>query len=199
MRAHRHGGAALLLYGLAFMTGTSAAPQDAGRFTVYGLAPAAAGQDLAQAEAVLGEPLVPEPSSAPRAASAATIGSSSSTNTSTAAASAAAGRCHHRLSARQPGVRYTVTDLVITRIETRDPRYSTRSGVHVGDTVAHVQQVYGKQLVSAPHPYFDHGKVLSISTPDRRFALVMEANDQGRIITLRAGRMPEVGWLEGCS
>jgi len=41
--------------------------------------------------------------------------------------------------------------------------------------------------------------VLTVYSPDRKFALVMEANDQGRIITLRGGRLPEVGWLEGCA
>lgn len=166
----------------------AAAPQDPGRFSVYGLGPAAAGQALAQAEAALGQPLKPEPLPASRAASAAA-----------AATNPAAGRCHHRLAERQPGVRYTLAAEVVTRIETRDPRYSTLSGVHVGDTVARVRQVYGRRLVSTPHPYFDHGQVLSIYAPDRRFALVMEANDQGRIITLRGGRLPEVGWLEGCS
>lgn len=173
---------------LAMRAAAAAAPQDAGRFSVNGLAPAAAGQTLAQAEAALGQPLKPEPLPASRAASAAA-----------AATTPAAGRCHHRLAERQPGVRYTLAGEVITRIETRDPRYSTLSGLHVGDTVARAQQVYGRRLVATPHPYFDHGKVLSVYAPDRRFALVMEANDQGRIITLRGGRLPEVGWLEGCS
>ena len=96
-------------------------------------------------------------------------------------------------------MRYTLTGDVITRIETRDARYATVSGVHVGDTVAQVQKAYGKRLTTAPHPYFAQGKVLTVYSPDRKFALVMEANDQGRIITLRGGRLPEVGWLEGCA
>jgi hypothetical protein len=154
------------------------------RFSFYGLSPAAAGQPLAQAEAALGQPLKPEPRAVKAAA---------------AAASAAAPRCHYRSAERQPGVRYAVDGEVITRIETRDARYATISGVHVGDTTERALQVYGKRLNSAPHPYFDRGRVLTVFSPDRKFALVMEANDQGRIITLRGGRLPEVGWLEGCS
>ncbi len=103
------------------------------------------------------------------------------------------------MSAQQPGVRYTLAGDIITRTETRDARYATISGVHVGDTVAQAQKAYGKRLRTAPHPYFSQGKVLSVFSPDGKFALVMEANDQGRIITLRGGRLPEVGWLEGCS
>ncbi len=161
----------------------AAAPAANERFGYYGLSPAAAGQPLAQAEAALGAPLVAEPVPAARAAK---------------AAAAEPSRCHYRGTERQPGVRYAVDGEVITRIETRDARYATVSGVHVGDSAERAQQVYGKRLSSTAHPYFDRGRVLTVYSPDRRFALVMEANDQGRIITLRGGRMPEVGWLEGC-
>ena len=69
----------------------------------------------------------------------------------------------------------------------------------MGDSLARAQQADGKRLVSAPHPYFDQGRMRSVYSPDRRFALVMETNDAGRIITLRGGRLPEVDWLEGCA
>lgn len=181
-RLHRLVWPALLLGATA---GAAAAPS-AGLFTFYGLAPAIAGLDRAKAEAALGQPLLPEPVPASRAASAG------------AAAPAATG-CQHRLAAQQPGVRYTLTAGVITRIETRDARYATVSGVRVGDSLAQAQKAYGKRLNTAPHPYFAQGKVLTVYSPDRKFALVMESNDQGRIITLRGGRLPEVGWLEGCA
>ena len=167
-------------------TAGATTPPSAGRFSVYGLAPAVAGLDRAKAGAVLGQPLQPEPLPAARAGSA-------------AASAAGPGRCHHRRSPQQPGVRDTLSGDVITRTETRDTRDATVSGVQVGQTVAQVQKAYGKRLSSAPHPYFAQGKVLTVYSPDRRHALVMEANDQGRIITLRGGRLPEVGWLEGCS
>jgi hypothetical protein len=96
-------------------------------------------------------------------------------------------------------VRYTIAAGVVSRIETRDARYATVSGVHVGDTQDRARQVYGKRLAVAAHPYFDKGHMLTVYSPDRRFALVMESNDAGRIITLRGGRWPDVGWLEGCS
>lgn len=174
-----------LLLGLA--ASATAAPS-AGRFSFQGLTPAVAGLDRARAEAALGQPLQLEPVPAGRAASA----------PGASAASGAAG-CQHRLAPQQPGVRYTLTADVITRTETRDARYATVSGVRVGDSLAQAQKAYGKRLTSGPHPYFAQGKVLTVYSPDRRFALVMETNDQGRIITLRGGRLPEVGWLEGCS
>ena len=169
----------------ALQAGPAAAPSG-NRFGVYGLGPAQAGQGLAQAESALGQPLKVETGPSVRPVKA-------------GLASTIAADCQYRGTASQPGVRYAVAGEVITRIETRDARYATLSGVHVGDSLARAQQAYGKRLVSTPHPYFDQGRMLTVYAPDRRFALVMETNDAGRIITLRGGRLPEVGWLEGCS
>jgi hypothetical protein len=174
--------------GSAVAAASAPAARSAARFGFYGLSPARAGQALAQAETALGQPLTAEAAAKPPKPVAA--GS---------AANPAAADCHYRSTAQQPGVRYALAGAVITRIETRDPRYATFSGVHVGDSLARAQQAYGQRLVSAPHPYFDQGRMLTVHSPDRRFALVMETNDGGRIITLRGGRLPDVGWLEGCS
>ena len=166
---------------------STAPPAPSGaRFGFYGLSPAQAGQGLAQAETALGQPLKVEATAAAKPAKAVTTGGT-------------AADCRYRTSAQQPGVRYALTGELITRVETRDPRYATVSGVHVGDSLARAQQAYGKRLASAPHPYFDQGRMLTVYSPDRRFALVMETNDAGRIITLRGGRLPDVGWLEACS
>lgn len=182
-RLHRLAWTVLLLGAAG---GAVAAPA-AARFSFQGLTPAVAGLDRAKAEAALGQPLQLEPLPAGRAASA-----------PAAAASGAAG-CQHRQAPQQPGVRYTLAGDVITRAETRDARYPTISGVRVGDSLAQAQKAYGKRLSTGAHPYFAQGKVLTVYSPDRKFALVMETNDQGRIITLRGGRLPDVGWLEGCS
>lgn len=163
----------------------------AARFGFYGLSPAQAGQALAQAESALGQPLKLEAAAAKPPKAVAAGGAS--------ALAVVTPDCHYRSTAQQPGVRYALAGERITRIETRDPRYATVSGVHVGDSLARAQQAYGKRLASSPHPYFDQGRTLTVYSPDRRFALVMETNDSGRIITLRGGRLPEVGWLEGCS
>jgi len=72
-------------------------------------------------------------------------------------------------------------------------------GVRVGDEVKRVRQIYGQRLSVAPHLYFARGLMLAVYSPDRRFALVMESNDAGRIVTLRGGLVPAVEFLEGCS
>jgi hypothetical protein len=147
-----------------------------GRFGWLGLAPVQAGQTLQEVEAALGAPLLP-PRPPPK-----DIAS-----------------CHLRSSAAQPGVAFVVDQGVVTRMETRDARYLTVSGLRVGDEVQKVRQVYGSRLSVRPHAYFERGLVLAVYSPDRQFALVMESNDAGRIVTLRGGRVPAVEFLEGCS
>lgn len=159
----------------AWVAATSqAAP--AGRFGWLGLEPAQAGQTAQQVEAAVGAPLLP---AAPTPRDMA--------------------NCHLRSTAAQPGVAYVVNQGVITRMETRDARYLTLSGLRVGDEVQKVRQVYGARLSVRPHAYFARGLVLAVYSPDRRFALVMESNDAGRIITLRGGLVAAVELLEGCS
>ncbi|OYU98052.1 MAG: hypothetical protein CFE45_18005, partial [Burkholderiales bacterium PBB5] len=143
------------------------------RFSVHGLGPVQAGQTLAQAQSALREPLLADaPAAAPP--------------TAASAAPAATSGCRYHHAAGQPGVRYAINQGVLSRVETRDPRYASLSGVAV-------------RLVEQPHPYFDRGRLLLVHAADRRFALVMESNNDGRIITLRSGRLPDVQWLEGCS
>jgi hypothetical protein len=159
----------------AWVAATSqAAP--AGRFGWLGLEPAQAGQTLQQAEAAVGGPLLPAAPVPKDMAS-----------------------CHLRSTVAQPGVTYVVKQGVVTRMETRDGRYLTLSGLRVGDEVQKVRQVYGARLSVRPHAYFARGLVLAVYSPDRQFALVMESNDAGRLVTLRGGMVPAVEMLEGCS
>lgn len=163
---------------LALAAGCAAAVASAaaadGRFGWLGLAPAEAGQTLQQVQSGLGAPLQPLPGKAQ-------------------------GECRQLAAASRPGVVYTVDDGVLTRVETRDARYATVSGVRVGDDAAKAQRIYGKRLSVTPHLYFAQGRTMAVYSPDRRFALVMESNDDGRIITLRGGMVPAVEYLEGCS
>jgi len=144
------------------------------RFGWLGLPPASIGQTVAQAETSLKAPLLAAPGQADAP-------------------------CQKRSTAAQPGVVYVVDDGLITRVETRDKRYPSISGVRVGDDAHKARQVYGARLSVQPHLYFDNGLRLSVYSPDRQYALVMESNDNGRIIAMRAGMVPAVEQLEGCS
>ncbi len=49
-----------------------------------------------------------------------------------------------------------------------------------------------------PHAYFDLGVYLIHSDPEQEFALVIEYAE-GKVLGLRAGKLPNVLWVEGCS
>ena len=164
----------------------SAANPASRRFTYQGLPPVLAGQAVSEAESALGQALKPEAAPAARAGAAA------------AAPPRPARACSYSVAASQPGLRYAISAGTIARVETRDSRYRTVSGVQVGDSLARAEKAYGRRMTSQPHPYFDQGRVLTVTSPDKRHALVMESNDQGRIVTLRSGSLPEVIGLEGC-
>jgi len=166
--------ACLLVAGLGAGIGAGAGATTNDRFGFYCLSPAAAGQTVKEAEKALGAPLVAPPAQQDR-------------------------RCQVRTSSAQPGVQYVVDNGVITRIDTRDKRWATMRGLRVGDSEARARQLYGKRLQVSPHPYFERGHRLSVVSADRKFALVMESDAAGRIITLRGGRLPMVESLEGCS
>jgi hypothetical protein len=118
---------------LALAAYTTVQSASAGRFGWLGLAPAEAGQTLQQAEFALGTPLQP---AAPAAKDAA--------------------RCQLRSASSQAAVAYVVDQGLIRRMESRDPRHATMRGVHVGDEVKRVRQVYGQRL-SARLPTSNEG------------------------------------------
>ncbi|MAZ89307.1 MAG: hypothetical protein CL693_16880 [Cellvibrionaceae bacterium] len=54
------------------------------------------------------------------------------------------------------------------------------------------------ELTIQPHAYFGLGVYLIYSDPESEFALVIEYAE-GKVLGLRAGMLPNVLWVEGCS
>jgi hypothetical protein len=88
----------------------------------------------------------------------------------------------------------------LVRIDVRDSTVATSQGARIGDSESTVGRLYGSERVmSTPHAYTD-GHYLTVAPrgvgDDRR--LVFETD--GRTVTeYRAGLLPMVGWVEGCS
>lgn len=74
----------------------------------------------------------------------------------------------------------------------------TAAGVGVGSTQAQVQAAYGARMRTEPHHYTD-GRYLIVPDGDTTRQIIFETDAQGRVTYVRAGRLPEVGWVEGCS
>lgn len=97
---------------------------------------------------------------------------------------------------------FMVTDGRIARVDVgRNSPIKTLSGAGIGSTEAQIQQLYPGQIVSNPHEYFDNGKYLTFvpkDEADKSFRVIFET-DQGRVVEYRAGKLPEVQYIEGCA
>jgi hypothetical protein len=82
------------------------------------------------------------------------------------------------------------------RADVRGPRIQTDAGIRVGDPEARVRERYGTAVTTTPHKYEPSGRYLTVDAGENR-RIVFETD--GTAITLiRAGRLPEVEWVEGC-
>jgi hypothetical protein len=93
-----------------------------------------------------------------------------------------------------------VTHGTVARIEIDSASIRTGLGVVVGDPESRVRDLYGSRLTVQPHKYDPNGRYLIVhsSAPsDSTHEIVFETN--GDVVTkYRAGRVPEVEWVEGC-
>jgi len=99
-----------------------------------------------------------------------------------------------------PGVRVMVESGTIARIDIDTSLVPTVEGARVGDSEASVVARYGKRLTVSPHKYTDgHYLTVRPSSPvDTPHRIVFET-DKGRVVKYRAGRLPQVEYVEGCS
>jgi len=100
------------------------------------------------------------------------------------------------------GVAFMVKNSRIARVDVRqNQRILTRRGAKIGDTRERLNQLYGTQLKRTGVPLSGRGEVFTffpIDPQDQNYRLVFETNQQGRIVTYRAGKLPEVEYVEGC-
>ncbi len=95
---------------------------------------------------------------------------------------------------------FMVVGGVVVRAEVSSPGIKTISGVQVGDSEAKVKAAYPGKIKVEAHKYDPAGHYLIYmpSDPkDAQYRLLFETD--GKVVTsYRAGRVPEVSWIEGC-
>jgi len=114
---------------------------------------------------------------------------------------AAAGRCDYlRPAGGPPGVKVMVNEGSVARVEVDSGAVRTAEGAGIGDTEARVRALYAGRVTEMPHKYTS-GRYLVVA-PQASAAgddrLVFET-DGTAVTRYRAGRLPEVEWVEGCS
>ena len=98
------------------------------------------------------------------------------------------------------GVSVMVVKGKVARIDVDTGAVTTEDGVKVGDSEDKVQSVYDGDVQVEPHKYIEGGHYMTVmgDSASAGKALVFET-DGKRVTAFRAGRLPEVKWVEGCS
>lgn len=93
------------------------------------------------------------------------------------------------------GISFMMFEGQMARVDTTSRSYRTAEGARVGDTEARIKQLYRGRVTVEPHKYID-GHYLIVGT--KKSAIIFET-DGKKVLMIRAGRYPEVEWVEGCS
>ena len=96
------------------------------------------------------------------------------------------------------GVTVMVDRGSVRRVDVDTPDMPTGEGARVGDTEQRVRSLY-PGVVSTPHKYADRGHYLTVRNPADTMQQVIFETDGLHVLRLRAGRMPQVAYVEGCS
>ncbi len=106
--------------------------------------------------------------------------------------------CQQSYLARDPGVSFMFEGGRLTRIDITDAHHQTAAGLRIGDMEARAMDTYRGKVEVSKHKYVEGGKYLTVRSRDKRFALVIET-DGHYVTALRAGQVPSVEYVEGCS
>jgi hypothetical protein len=98
------------------------------------------------------------------------------------------------------GVSVMVVKGKIARIDVDTGSVTTEDGAKIGDTEQKLQSIYDGDLQVEPHKYIEGGHYMTVmgDSASAGNAIVFET-DGKRVTSIRAGRLPEVKWVEGCS
>ena len=89
----------------------------------------------------------------------------------------------------------------LARIEILTPELPTDRGARVGDSGARLDSLYGRRATTMPAKYDPHGSYVVVRpahATDSTRRLVFETDSTRHVTRYRAGREPEVEWVEGC-
>lgn len=97
-------------------------------------------------------------------------------------------------------VAFMIENDTVVRYDVRDSLVKTAAGVGLGATEARVESAYAGRVQRSPHKYRGpQGHYLTVTpTADSLLQLIFETDGE-RVTTFRAGRLPAVAYVEGCS
>jgi hypothetical protein len=96
------------------------------------------------------------------------------------------------------GARLMVVADTVVRVDVDSASITTLEGARVGDSESHIRTLYDGRVRVQPHEYTDGHYLVVPALEDSTFQIIFET-DGARVVRYRAGRLPAVGWVEGCS
>lgn len=94
-------------------------------------------------------------------------------------------------------VGFMVNDGTVARFDVSKRGFATDKGAKVGDSEARIKRLYKGHYTVSKHFYPD-GHYIEVEMKGRKFSIIFET-DGKHVTYIRAGRSPEVGYVEGCS
>jgi hypothetical protein len=107
---------------------------------------------------------------------------------------------HVNPTAIPDGVLLMVIDDTVARVEVDSAGIRTGEGAEVGDSESRVLELYGAHAKIEPHKYtYPDGHYVVVTPPRDTLHRIIFETFKGRVTTYRAGRVPAVQLVEGCS
>jgi len=97
------------------------------------------------------------------------------------------------------GVRVMVDSGIVARIDVQKGDVPTTEGITIGDDSATVRAAYGSRVTVSPHKYTDGQYFTVVPDGDATHRIIFETNNAGVVLRYRAGLLPHVALVEGCS
>lgn len=109
--------------------------------------------------------------------------------------------CDHVNPTTMPdGILLMVIDDTVARVEVDSTGIRTAEGAQVGDSESRVLELYGARARIEPHKYtYPDGHYVVVTPPSDTLHRLIFETFKGRVTNYRAGRVPAVQLVEGCS
>lgn len=109
--------------------------------------------------------------------------------------------CDHVNPTKMPdGILLMVIDDTVARVEVDSAGIRTVEGAQVGDSESRVLELYGTRARIEPHKYtYPDGHYVVVTPPSDTLHRIIFETLKGRVTNYRAGRVPAVQLVEGCS
>lgn len=112
-----------------------------------------------------------------------------------------AASCDYAKTTSIPNGTYVMLgDKRVVRFDIRSDSIATAEGARVGDSEARIKSLYPNRIAIEPHHYVEGHYLIvrPVQASDSAFRILFET-DGKKVTSYRAGRVPEIEWVEGCS